>query len=210
MKMNCDEARRAIRAAIDSDTTIDRAIRVHLATCSDCREDYADWMLERALAHDWVEPLREGFVDQVIAAAARDGAAGRLRRMAVAATIGVLAVGLGLFVGLRSGSDAATSVAQVGLIAHQGKQVRLMIDSAAAHDFATVTIELADDLELAGFPNERRIEWQTRLAAGRNLLTLPLTLTHPADSQFRVGLSYGSVRQDIRVRVKSQPNGTKA
>src|SRR5262245_32933496 len=131
--MNCDEARRSIRAAIDTDTVLDRATRVHLATCSDCRDVYADWLLERALSHDWMEPPRDGFVDQVIAAAARDGAAARLRRLAVAATIGVLAVGLGLFVGLRSNANLQMSVGHVDLIAHQGKQVRLVIDSVAPH-----------------------------------------------------------------------------
>jgi len=63
---------------------------------------------------------------------------------------------------------------------------------------------------LAGFPNKHRIEWQTPLAAGRNLLALPLTLTHPSDSQFRVGLAYGSTHRDIRVLVTAQPDGSKA
>jgi hypothetical protein len=208
--MNCDAARPAIRAAIDSDTPLDHTVRAHLATCSDCQEDYADWMLERALAQDWVEPSHEGFVDHVIAAAVRDAVAVRLRRYVVAATVTLIAIGLALFASVRSGLDNPLSVARVDLVAHEGKPVRLVIDSAAAHDPATVTIELADNLELAGFPHEHRIQWKTALAPGRNLLTLPLTLTEPSDSQFRVGLSYGSARQDIRVTVKAQPTGSKA
>ena len=62
-------------------------------------------------------------------------------------------------------------------------------------DGATVTIELADNLELTGFPNERRIEWQTDLSQGKNLLALPLTLTSATESHFHVALSYGATKK---------------
>src|SRR5262249_3544467 len=125
-------------------------------------------------------------------------------------TIAVIAVGMGLFIEIRPGLEGSFSVAEVDLVANQGKPVRLVIDSAAPHDSATVTVELANNLELAGFPQDHRLERTTALAAGRNLLTLPLTLTDASDSQFRVGLSYESGRQNIKVTVKSQPTGSKA
>jgi hypothetical protein len=207
--MNCNEAQRAIRSAVDAETAPDARTRAHLLRCDECSENYADWMLEHALAQDWVPPPREGFVDEVIAAAARDGAAAFVRRYAIAASIAVLGIAVGLLVGLRLGAEQV-DVAHVNLVAHEGKTVRLLIESPAAQDAATVTIDLADNLELAGFPHEHRIEWQTPLAAGRNLLALPLTLTRPADSQFRVGLAYGTTYRDIRVLVTAQPDGSKA
>jgi hypothetical protein len=207
--MDCNEAQSAMRAAVEAETAVDARTRAHLMTCEDCSEDYSDWMLEHALAQDWVQPPREGFVDEVIAAASRDGAAALVRRYAMAASIAVLGIAVGLLVGFRLGTEQA-NLPHVNLVAHEGKTVRLLIDSPAAQDAATVTIDLADNLELAGFPNEHRIEWQTPLAAGRNLLALPLTLTQPADSHFRVGLAYGSTHRDIRVLVTAQPDGSKA
>ena len=210
MAMKCDEAQTAIRAAIDAETSLDSRTRVHLMTCEDCSEDYADWSLEHALAQDWVPPLRDGFVDDVILAATRDGAAARVRRYAIAASIAVFGIAVGLFFGYRLGVEQSPEFAHVNLVANEGKTVRLLIDSPVAQDAATVTIDLADNLELAGFPNEHRIEWQTPLAAGRNLLALPLTLTEASDSQFRVGLVYGATHRDIRVLVVAQPDGSKA
>jgi hypothetical protein len=205
MAMECNEAQTAIRAAIDAETALDARTRVHLLTCDDCSEDYADGMLEHALAQEWVPPLREGFVDEVIAAAVHDGAAARVRRYAIAASIALFGVAIGLFFGYRLGMEQSPEFAHVNLVANEGKTVRLLIESPAAQDAAIVTIDLADNLELAGFPNEHRIEWQTPLAAGRNLLALPLTLTEPSDSQFRVGLAYGATHRDIRVLVVAQP-----
>src|SRR5262249_49643221 len=149
------------------------------------------------------------FTDRVIAGAVRAQTV-RVRRYAVAASIALIGVAIGLLVGLQFAPGTARSAANITLVAHEGKPVRLLINSAVAQESATVTIELADNLELAGFPDERRIEWQTPLAAGRNLLTLPLTLTRPTDSQFRVGLKYASGRQDIQVSVKALQGGFKA
>jgi hypothetical protein len=209
MNMNCEDCRKAMRAAIDTDAGLDAATRAHLSRCDECHEDYTDWMLERALEHDWVPPAPDDFADRAIAGAIRDSRS-RIGRYAVAASIAVLGVAIGLFVGMNVGPRMQETVARVAMVANEGKTVRLLIDSAAAHDVATVTVELADNLELTGFPNEHRIEWQTQLAAGRNLLPLPLTLLNPTDTEFRVGLRYGSVRQDIRVSVKAEPSGFKA
>jgi hypothetical protein len=209
--MNCNESQLAIRAAIDRGAALDAATRRHLAICDDCREDYADWSLDRALREEWVPPARDGFVDQAIAAAARSGVWVPARRFAMAASIAVLGIAVGLLFGLRAGSDHGTTAGPlVTLVAHEGKTVRLVIDSPSEQDAATVTIELADNLELAGFPNEHRIEWQTKLSEGKNLLALPLTLTVPSDSHFRVGLVCGATRKDIQVSVKAQPGQTKA
>jgi hypothetical protein len=210
MDMNCSESQISVRAAIDDETALDSATRRHLETCDECREDYADWALDRALKEEWVPPARDGFADQAIAAATRRGTQRRVRRFALAASIAVLGIAVGLFFGVRVGERSASASALVTLVAHEGKTVRLVIDSPSAQDAAIVTIELADNLELAGFPNEHRIEWQTKLSVGRNLLALPLTLTNPSDSHFRVGLIYGSTHKDIRVSVKAQPGQIKA
>lgn len=214
--MNCSQYQIAIRTAVFGGGELDATTRRHLATCEECREDYADWSLDHALQVQWVPPMRDGFADEAIANAIRNAVAARTRRFAMAASIAVLGLGLALFFGAGFVSDRGDpNGPRIVLVANEGKVVRLVITSPAEQDAATVSIELADNLELAGFPNERRIEWQTNLSEGKNLLALPLTLKDQADSHFRVQVHYGSMQKDIRVSVqgaapKSETNQVKA
>jgi len=200
--MKCDEAQAAMRASIERETPLDARTAAHLTTCADCSEDFGDWTLDHALRSQAVPLPEDDFVDRAIAHAIAHAASRRTRRVAMAASIAVVMVAFAVLFGQpqRAPNDAAT-MAQVTLIAHEGKTVRVVIDSPAEQDAATVTIELADNLELTGFPNERRIEWQTSLSEGKNLLALPLTLMNDAESHFNVGLSYGSTRKDVRIAV---------
>jgi phosphoglycolate phosphatase-like HAD superfamily hydrolase len=201
--MNCPEAQIAMRASIEREVPLDARTKAHVATCEDCSEDYGDWALDHALRLQDPAVPQDDFVDRAIEFAIREVATRRRRRFAMAASIAVIGVALGLlFAGVYVPSTPTTN-AQVTLTAHEGKTVSVVIDSPAAQTAATVTIELADNLELAGFPNERKIKWQTNLSEGKNLLALPLTLTTQAESHFNVVLSVGDTTRDVRVAVHS-------
>ena len=206
--MKCDEAQSAMRESIERGTPLDARTQAHLTTCEDCSEDFGDWTLDHALRSQ-TEPLPDDdFVDRAIAHAIAHAANRRRRHVAMAASIAVVTVVFGVVFGqLQRAPNAAATMAQVTLIAHEGKTVRVVIDSPAEQDAATVTIELADNLELAGFPNERRIEWQTTLSEGKNLLALPLTLLDDMESHFDVALSYGATKKDVRVAVHAAAKG---
>jgi hypothetical protein len=207
MTMNCVEAQTAIEEALRTATSLDAAIEHHLAWCDDCRHSYEDLALAHALQGQTVPPPRAGFVDDVIAAAIRSGV--RTRPTfgpihAVAASVAIIGIVLGVLFGARL-DQPNKALPYVTLNTNEGRTVRVVIDSSSDRQQATVTIELADNLELAGFPDQRRIEWQTDLLAGKNLLALPLTLTAEADSHFNVALAYGSTRKYIRVLVHPAP-----
>jgi hypothetical protein len=207
--MKCSQSQIAIRAAVYGDGVLDAATRAHLATCEECREDFGDWTLDHGLQAQPVPTPRDGFLDEAIANAIRNGNTARTRRYAIAASIAAIGLALSLLFGIGNVSERTDRNApRVVLVAHEGKVVRLVINSPAEQDAATVSIELADNLELAGFPNERRIEWRTNLSEGKNLLALPLTLKDQAESQFRVQVQYGSTRKDIRVSVHGAPAGS--
>lgn len=209
--MRCDEAQTAIRASIELNTPLDPRTKAHLTTCEDCREDFGDWTLDHALRSQTAPLPEDDFVDRAIAHAIAAAAARRKRHMAIAASVAVVTVALGVVFGqLRSAPGDTPAMAQVTLITHEGKTVRVVIDSPAEQDAATVTIELGDNLELAGFPNERRIEWQTKLSEGKNLLALPLTLTDGMESHFDVALSYGATKKDVRVAVHAAASGAES
>ena len=205
--MKCPEAHVAMLASIERGVALDAQTRTHLAECDDCREDFADWTLDHALRVQSTPVPDDDFVDRAIAYAIRDAAVRRRRRLSIAASIAIVAVALGFMFGnLRTLPTDAVTTAQVTLTAHEGKTVRVVIDSPVEQNSATVTIELADNLELAGFPNERKIEWQTNLSEGKNLLALPLMLMNDAESHFDVALSYGTTRKDVRVAVHAAAN----
>ena len=204
--MNCDEARVALRTSAEAEAAPDDETSAHVRGCESCLESWSDMRLERTMHANRVPPPRDGFVDDVIAQAIRGATKRRRRRIAVAASIATIAVMSLVFVLVlanRSDSDAPS----VTLAAHQGKTVQVIIDSPVAQDAATLAIELGANLRLAGYPNDRRIEWQTSLSEGKNLLALPLLMTGDADSQFDVILLHGSSRNVVHVRVHVAPVG---
>jgi hypothetical protein len=83
----------------------------------------------------------------------------------------------------------------------QSQTVRVLIDSADDRDSATITISLADNLELEGFPDDRVIEWETPLKRGKNLLPLPLRLMDGTESHLDVAFSHGQTRKKVRILV---------
>lgn len=196
--MNCFDAQFAIQASALSGVALDAEYAEHVASCELCQQRHADALLDHALRGQDVPAPRARFVDEVIATAVRTGVRSASPWPAVAATVAVI----GILFGILYGVPREPATPQVTLTAHEGKTVRLVIDSPSAQAAATVTIELADNLELAGFPNERRIEWQTDLLVGKNLLALPLTLTDEAASHFDVVLAYGSTRKNIHVSIR--------
>jgi len=197
--MNCLDAQFAIQASILSGAALDGDYAEHVASCELCQQSYSDAAVDHALRAEEVPPPRARFVDEAISTAVRKGRRAQSPLPAIAASVAVI----GLLFGVLYALPRDPAAPQVTLIAHEGKTVRVLIDSPSAQRAATVMIELADNLELAGFPNERRIEWQTDLSVGKNLLALPLTLTDEADSHFDVVLAYGSTRKNIHVSIRS-------
>jgi hypothetical protein len=124
---------------------------------------------------------------------------------AIAASLAALALWLTLSPSQPNGLPPDSgSIAQIEMQMNETRQVQLVFDSRTQTQ-ATVTIELADNLELAGFGTQRRIEWRTELVEGRNLLELPIALLDGQDSQFEVALRDDNNRtQALKVRIHAK------
>lgn len=204
MDMDCDEADRLIDACVTGGVRPDAALADHLAICDACRERYDDARLAQALRHEAVPPPRPGFVDAALAEAVRDRAIPARHVGAIAAVVATIGIAIGIFLGMQwqRTPQPGLDLAQVQLPDTGSGMVRLLIDSPAEQALASVSIELANNLELSGFAGQRHVEWQTELKAGKNLLALPLQLTDSHDSHFEVSVSYGQTRKSIRVAVR--------
>jgi hypothetical protein len=157
--------------------------------------------LEHALQRYEVPPPRPGFVDAVIQQATRAHGGETNRAQLVrpswmtamaAAIVMIILVGAAVW---RAHPPAANDVmAQVSLTPLQSKTVNLLIDSSDNRKDATITITLADNLELEGFPGDHTVEWETALKQGKNLLSLPLRLKDTDNSHFEVAFTHGQTR----------------
>ncbi len=203
MGMNCLEIRERIRNCGTPAGSLDVEWDAHLESCELCRHWYADLVLDSALAGFQTPEPRAGFVDRVMDSATRDA---RRRTnspvLALAASIAFIGIAIGLFLGRGQTSDV---VFEVAMAPYQERLVEVVIATAAEREQTTLTIALPDGLELTGFPDQRAVRWQADLAAGKNLLALPLVLTGEADTHFTVHMNYGSTERILRVDVRAEP-----
>ena len=80
--------------------------------------------------------------------------------------------------------------------------VNLVFSSAKALDAATLTVSLPDGVELAGFPGQREITWETNLSVGKNLLPLTLIALTPAGGEILARLQHDDRDRTFRLRVQ--------
>lgn len=219
--MQCKDVQQQIDARPWSGASLSADVRAHLERCELCRHRYNDAVLNRLLLSQQVPPPPPGFVDAAICdAVLRNRRQGRFWMGAAAASLALLTVAAVLrFAGatrelaiqqtMQQVSAAQTSqvdpMVQVSLTPQQYKTVQVLIGSVDSHDSATITVALAENLELEGFPNEQVIEWRTSLKQGNNLLALPVRLKDAQASHFEVAFSYGEIRKQVRVDVGVAP-----
>ncbi|RZV37152.1 MAG: hypothetical protein EX272_06210 [Chromatiales bacterium] len=80
--------------------------------------------------------------------------------------------------------------------------MNLVFASASALEAATLTVTLPDGIELAGFPGQREITWQTSLAEGKNLLPLELIALTPVGGEVFARLEHDDRDRTFRLRIE--------
>ena len=200
--MNCDQHRIRIQARGYRHDRVDAAEQQHLDECELCRNWYRDAVLKAILERQPVPKPTAGFVERALREATGvANTAARTRRQAVARSLAaalLLTIGgfLVAMLAVREGESANDSGTR--LAGH--RIVNVIIDAKGPREDATLTIQLAEDLELEGFADQHLIEWQTDLAKGRNLLALPVRSKTGAGGDIRVALSYdGELRKEMRI-----------
>jgi hypothetical protein len=202
--MNCSDLRTIVSTRGLQTARLDAASRAHLADCDLCHIWHRDEVLRLALTSLRVPQPSPGFADRVIerAVAAHRGERPAKPWAAAAALVLAVSVALTLATGLRE-TPATSTQEQIVATPQQAYQViNVVIDSSTRHDDATVTIRLAEDLELEGYAGLHTIEWQTDIEQGRNLLALPVRAKTPRGGEIMIALSYGGASErEMRIQV---------
>lgn len=162
----------------------------------------------QALLKDYPMPeASTAFYDHALARATHEGTRRQRKRWVMTGFASAVAAGLALW--LIGGFFLTTPVAPISdpdipgitMMLEEPRTVNLVFASATALDSATLTVTLPEGLELAGFPGQREIAWQTSLKEGKNLLPLELIAVSSLGGEVLARLEHNDRGRTFRLRV---------
>lgn len=203
--MNCQQARHVLENDFSALTEVRvlPELGIHFQECELCRQWYAELLLQSGLSAEPVAEPHEGFVDNLIATAIKRSERSHNVRLSLAAAVAMIAVAAGLLLNAAMHRDIRVPY-EITLAPNLEKIVEVIIDSDVDRESANITIELASNVQLRGFPDKQVVAWETQLREGKNLLRLPVILTNQQDGRFEVGLNYGETKKGITVIVLAE------
>ena len=148
-----------------------------------------------------------GFYDRALVRAVHKSSRRQRNRWMLAGFGSAIAAGLAIWVitsmlmTTPQLPDAEPAIPGVTIAMEQEHTVRLVFASAEALDSATLTVSLPEGIELAGFPGQREITWETSLKEGKNLLPLTLVALTPAGGELLARLEHKDRNRTFRLRV---------
>ena len=162
----------------------------------------------QALLKDYPMPeATAAFYDQALVRATHEGTRRQRKRWMTTGFAAAVAAGLvlwlvgGLFLTTPNLPDPAAGIPGITMTLEEPRTVNLVFASATALESATLTVILPEGIELAGFPGQREIAWQTSLREGRNLLPLELIALTPAGGEVLARLQHNDRDRTFRLRV---------
>jgi hypothetical protein len=149
-----------------------------------------------------------GFYDQALVRATHEGTRRQRNRWLMTGFASALAAGVvlwlvgGFFLTAPNLPEPDATIPGIAMSLEEPRTVNLVFASKTALDAATLTVSLPDGIELAGFPGQREITWQTSLVEGRNLLPLELIALTPAGGEVLARIAHEDRDRTFRLRVE--------
>jgi hypothetical protein len=171
-----------------------------------------------ALLKDYPMPeATAGYFDQALVRATHEGSRRQRNRWLVTGFGSAVAAGLalwmigGLFLAapdlpqvdptMVDPTMVGPTIPGITMTLEEPRTINLVFASAEPLDTATLTVQLPPGIEMAGFPGQREVSWETSLRAGKNLLPLKLIATSPLGGEVLATLRHDDRGRTFRLRV---------
>ncbi|MCW9024478.1 MAG: zf-HC2 domain-containing protein [Gammaproteobacteria bacterium] len=181
----------------------------HLDKCPTCHEQIQQAQQIREALHNMdIPPMRSEFAQQVINNAVQhhETAKPNLYKglsLALAASLVFVAM-TGLYFNQPVIEDSPAIV--IGL--NQTKNVKLLFDAKDNIDNVSISIELSENLTLAGYNNSKLISWNSQLQKGQNVLALPIMATEFGKGEVIARLEHGGKNKTFLIQINTQQGGS--
>lgn len=148
-----------------------------------------------------------GFYDRALVRATHEGTRRQRNRWLMTGFGSAIAAGVvlwfigGFFLNTPAPTAPDASIPGVTMALEQPRTVNLVFASKTALEGAMLTVTLPEGIELAGFPGQREITWETSLVEGRNLLPLKLVALTPTGGEVLARLEHDDRGRTFRLRV---------
>ena len=149
-----------------------------------------------------------GFYDQALARATHEGSRRQRNRWVVTGFGSAIAAGMvlwligGFFLTTPNLPVPDASIPGIAMTLEEPRTINLMFASESAMASATLTITLPDGIELAGFPGQREIAWETSLVEGKNYLPLELIALTPVGGEVLARLEHDNRDRTFRLLIE--------
>ena len=99
--------------------------------------------------------------------------------------------------------DDPESKPEISIALNQQQDVKLAFHTVTALQGARITIQIPENVALAGYPGQRELSWETNLNEGENLLRLPLVASQSMKGQLVARIEHGKRVRTLRVNLKA-------
>jgi hypothetical protein len=208
--MNCEHTQRNLDDFMDGSIGTEQhdAIASHVASCDSCQTIIEREQDLRGLLKDYpMSQAATGFYDHALARATHVGSRRQRNRWLATGFGSAMAAGLAIWVvsgfllttPQLPGADLA--IPGVTMALEEPHTVNLVFSSDTILESALLTVSLPEGIELAGFPGQREISWETSLNVGKNLLPLKLIALTPTGGELLARLEHDDRDRTFRLQV---------
>ena len=208
--MECWTVNKLLQDYIDGKliSTDARSVFDHHKKCPSCAEQYTDALaVIEILRGVRVPPSSPGFSTRVIAHATRSTNTVPVRLLSYVAS-GIAASLIAFFM-VSSFFNPVVEDQSMPIVLMGGgfQTIKVAIDSGQSIDSVELSIDISDNLAIAGYENQKSISWNSKLSQGVNVIALPVSAIALGDGIITTRVRLNGEEKVFIIKTRYQPRG---